>query len=90
MADELKEQQEVVIQEKDPNEDIIPIESSDERVKEQKQETKEETPQESEGAKSKFKPTKKLLMLIGASILIFILRLTPFSNPIFYDVSTEL
>ena len=41
MADELKEQQEVVIQEKDPNEDIIPIESSDERVKEQKQETKE-------------------------------------------------
>ncbi|WP_293651936.1 GTP pyrophosphokinase [uncultured Campylobacter sp.] len=76
MADELKEQQEVVIQEKDPNEDIIPIESSDERVKEQKQETKEETPQESEGAKSKFKPTKKLLMLIGASILIFILLIT--------------
>lgn len=76
MADELKEQQEVVIQEKDPNEDIIPIESSDERAKEQKQETKEETPQESEGAKSKFKPTKKLLMLIGASILIFILLIT--------------
>ncbi|WP_086298280.1 tetratricopeptide repeat protein [Campylobacter devanensis] len=76
MADELKEQQEVVIQEKDPNEDIIPIESSDERVKEQKQETKEETPQESEGAKSKFKLTKKLLMLIGASILIFILLIT--------------
>lgn len=76
MADELKEQQEVVIQEKDPNEDIIPIESSDERAKEQKQETKEETPQESEGAKSKFKLTKKLLMLIGASILIFILLIT--------------
>ncbi|WP_086282566.1 tetratricopeptide repeat protein [Campylobacter devanensis] len=76
MADELKEQQEVVIQEKDPNEDIIPIESSDERVKEQKQETKEETPQESEGAKSKFKLTKKLLMLIGASILIFVLLIT--------------
>lgn len=76
MADELKEQQEVVIQEKDPNEDIIPIESSDERAKEQKQETKEETPKESEGAKSKFKPTKKLLMLIGASILIFILLIT--------------
>ncbi|WP_086268512.1 tetratricopeptide repeat protein [Campylobacter sp. P0103] len=76
MADELKEQQEVVIQEKDPNEDIIPIESSDERAKEQKQETKEETSQESEGAKSKFKPTKKLLMLIGASILIFILLIT--------------
>lgn len=76
MADELKEQQEVVIQEKDPNEDIIPIESSDERVKEQKQETKEETPKESEGAKSKFKLTKKLLMLIGASILIFILLIT--------------
>ncbi|WP_086286688.1 tetratricopeptide repeat protein [Campylobacter sp. P0085] len=76
MADELKEQQEVVIQEKDPNEDIIPIESSDERAKEQKQETKEETPQESKGAKSKFKLTKKLLMLIGASILIFILLIT--------------
>ncbi|MEE3693985.1 GTP pyrophosphokinase [Campylobacter sp. CLAX-22107-21] len=76
MADELKEQQEVVIQEKDPNEDIIPIESSDERAKEQKQETKKETPQESEGAKSKFKLTKKLLMLIGASILIFILLIT--------------
>lgn len=76
MADELKEQQEVVIQEKDPNEDIIPIESSDERAKEQKQETKEETPQESEGTKSKFKLTKKLLMLIGASILIFILLIT--------------
>ncbi|WP_086240214.1 tetratricopeptide repeat protein [Campylobacter devanensis] len=76
MADELKEQQEVVIQEKDPNEDIIPIESSDERAKEQKQETKEETSQESEGAKSKFKLTKKLLMLIGASILIFILLIT--------------
>ncbi|WP_086288048.1 tetratricopeptide repeat protein [Campylobacter devanensis] len=76
MADELKEQQEVVIQEKDPNEDIIPIESSDERAKEQKQETKEETPKESEGAKSKFKLTKKLLMLIGASILIFILLIT--------------
>ena len=64
MADELKEQQEVVIQEKDPNEDIIPIESSDERAKAQKQETKEETPQESKGVKSKFKLTKKLLMLI--------------------------
>ncbi|MBR2159212.1 MAG: GTP pyrophosphokinase [Campylobacter sp.] len=76
MADELKEQQEVVIQEKDPNEDIIPIESSDERAKAQKQETKEETPQESEGVKSKFKLTKKLLMLIGASILIFILLIT--------------
>lgn len=76
MADELKEQQEVVIQEKDPNEDIIPIESSDERAKAQKQETKEETPQESNGVKSKFKPTKKLLMLIGASILIFILLIT--------------
>lgn len=76
MADELKEQQEVVIQEKDPNEDIIPIESSDERAKAQKQETKEETPQESEGIKSKFKLTKKLLMLIGASILIFILLIT--------------
>ena len=76
MADELKEQQEVVIQEKDPNEDIIPIESSDERAKAQKQETKEEKPQESEGVKSKFKLTKKLLMLIGASILIFILLIT--------------
>ena len=76
MADELKEQQEVVIQEKDPNEDIIPIESSDERAKAQKQETKEETPQESEEVKSKFKLTKKLLMLIGASILIFILLIT--------------
>lgn len=76
MADELKEQQEVVIQEKDPNEDIIPIESSDERAKAQKQETKEETPQESERVKSKFKLTKKLLMLIGASILIFILLIT--------------
>ena len=76
MADELKEQQEVVIQEKDPNEDIIPIESSDERAKAQKQETKEEKPQESEGIKSKFKLTKKLLMLIGASILIFILLIT--------------
>lgn len=76
MADELKEQQEVVIQEKDPNEDIIPIESSDERAKAQKQETKEETPQESEGVKSKFKLTKKLLMLIGAGILIFILLIT--------------
>jgi tetratricopeptide (TPR) repeat protein len=76
MADELREQQEVVIQEKDPNEDIIPIESSEERAKAQKQETKEETPQESEGVKSKFKPTKKLLMLIGASILIFILLIT--------------
>ena len=76
MADELKEQQEVVIQEKDPNEDIIPIESSDERAKAQKQETKEETPQESKGVKSKFKLTKKLLMLIGASILIFILLIT--------------
>jgi tetratricopeptide (TPR) repeat protein len=76
MADELREQQEVVIQEKDPNEDIIPIESSDERAKAQKQETKEETPQESEGVKSKFKLTKKLLMLIGASILIFILLIT--------------
>ncbi|WP_297985647.1 GTP pyrophosphokinase [uncultured Campylobacter sp.] len=76
MADELKEQQEVVIQEKDPNEDIIPIESSDERAKAQKQETKEETPQESEGVKSKFKLTKKLLILIGASILIFILLIT--------------
>lgn len=76
MADELKEQQEVVIQEKDPNEDIIPIESSDERTKAQKQETKEEKPQESEGIKSKFKLTKKLLMLIGASILIFILLIT--------------
>lgn len=76
MADELREQQEVVIQEKDPNEDIIPIESSDERAKAQKQETKEETPQESEGVKSKFKLTKKLLILIGASILIFILLIT--------------
>ena len=76
MADELKEQQEVVIQEKDPNEDIIPIESSDERAKAQKQEAKEETPQESEGVKSKFKLTKKLLMLIGAGILIFILLIT--------------
>lgn len=76
MADELKEQQEVVIQEKDPNEDIIPIESSDERAKAQKQETKEETPQESEGVKYKFKLTKKLLMLIGAGILIFILLIT--------------
>ena len=76
MADELKEQQEVVIQEKDPNEDIIPIESSDERAKAQKQETKEETPQESECVKSKFKLTTKLLMLIGASILIFILLIT--------------
>lgn len=76
MADELKEQQEVVIQEKDPNEDIIPIESSDERAKAQKQETKEEKPQESEGVKSKFKLTKKLLMLIGAGILIFILLIT--------------
>lgn len=76
MADELKEQQEVVIQEKDPNEDIIPIESSDERAKAQKQETKEETPQEPEGVKSKFKLTKKLLILIGASILIFILLIT--------------
>lgn len=76
MADELKEQQEVVIQEKDPNEDIIPIESSDERAKAQKQETKEEKPQESEGIKSKFKLTKKLLMLIGAGILIFILLIT--------------
>lgn len=76
MADELREQQEVVIQEKDPNEDIIPIESSDERAKAQKQETKEETPQESEGVKSKFELTKKLLMLIGASILIFILLIT--------------
>lgn len=76
MADELKEQQEVVIQEKDPNEDIIPIESSDERAKAQKQETKEEKPQESEGVKSKFKLTKKLLMLIGAGILIFILIIT--------------
>lgn len=76
MADELREQQEVVIQEKDPNEDIIPIESSEERAKAQKQETKEETPQESEGVKSKFKLTKKLLMLIGASILIFILLIT--------------
>ena len=76
MADELKEQQEVVIQEKDPNEDIIPIESSDERAKAQKQETKEETPQESEGVKSKFKLTKKLLILIGTSILIFILLIT--------------
>lgn len=76
MADELREQQEVVIQEKDPNEDIIPIESSDERAKAQKQETKEETPQESEGVKSKFKLTKKLLILIGTSILIFILLIT--------------
>jgi tetratricopeptide (TPR) repeat protein len=76
MADELREQQEVVIQEKDPNEDIIPIESSEERAKAQKQETKEETPQESEGVKSKFKLTKKLLILIGASILIFILLIT--------------
>lgn len=76
MADELREQQEVVIQEKDPNEDIIPIESSDERAKAQKQETKEKTPQESEGVKSKFKLTKKLLILIGASILIFILLIT--------------
>lgn len=76
MADELREQQEVVIQEKDPNEDIIPIESSEERAKAQKQETKEETPQESEVVKSKFKLTKKLLMLIGASILIFILLIT--------------
>jgi tetratricopeptide (TPR) repeat protein len=76
MADELREQQEVVIQEKDPNEDIIPIESSEERAKAQKQETKEETPQESEGVKSKFKLTKKLLILIGTSILIFILLIT--------------
>ena len=85
MADELREQQEVVIQEKDPNEDIIPIESSDERAKAQKQETKEETPQESEGVKSKFKLTKKLLILIGTSILIFILLITAlivaFSGP---------
>lgn len=79
MADELKEQQgqqEVVIQEKDPNEDIIPIESSDDRAKAQKQEAKENATQESAEVKPKFKLTKKLLILIGVGVAIFILLIT--------------